>query len=557
MNHLLLRASLLALCVAPAALAFGAEPTAAAAVQAPPALTAEQWREDLLFMAAEMERRHKNLYHTVSRERFQAAVADLHARIPTLQRNQIIVEMMRIAAMVGDGHTRVDPRKDNKFHFPSLPLKLYLFEDGLFVRAAAPEHAGLVGARIEAIGGVPVEEAIRRAAEISSRDNEVGPKLFVPLYLNMPDILHALGLSRTREAGVLKLRKGTRVWTANVRAGAVDPVWPPDTDISLMTPEGWVDARRTPKPPLWLQAPLDYHRLVELPEHKALYAQLNMVTDIEGQTLAQFARRIGERARALNPRALILDLRLNLGGNGSLRNDLVRELIKAEDKDTRLFVLTWRGTFSASQFILDDIARLSDAVLIGEPASSKPSSYGDSYRMALPNSGIAVRSSIAWWQEGQNKDPWTQVDIAAPLSFADYSAGRDLALEAALTYKPRPSLHERLVGAAAKGGPDAVRTELARYLDDPVHRYISLDRQLPRAALAVADAGHPEGAVAAAEVATHRIPTSVDAFAVLAHLAEQTGKHELALRAGTRGLEVDPDNRFIRSLLERLAGKKD
>ena len=42
-----------------------------------------------------------------SRERFQAAVADLHARIPSLQRNQIIVGMMRIAAMVGDGHTRV------------------------------------------------------------------------------------------------------------------------------------------------------------------------------------------------------------------------------------------------------------------------------------------------------------------------------------------------------------------------------------------------------------------------------------------------------------------
>jgi hypothetical protein len=63
------------------------------------------------------------------------------------------------------------------------------------VRAAAPEHAALVGARIEAVGDVPVKEAIRRAAEISSRDNEIGPKLFVPLYLNMPDVLHALELS--------------------------------------------------------------------------------------------------------------------------------------------------------------------------------------------------------------------------------------------------------------------------------------------------------------------------------------------------------------------------
>ncbi len=170
----------------------------AAAPATSPQLSPAEWRQDLRFMAAEMKQRHKNLFHTVSRARFDEAVSDLDARIPSLQRHQIIVEMMRIAAMVGDGHTRVDPLKDAKFNFPSLPLKLYLFEDGLFVRAAAPRHAFLLGAEIDAIGGVPVAEAIRRAAEISSRDNDIGPKLFVPVYLNMPQILHALKLPARR-----------------------------------------------------------------------------------------------------------------------------------------------------------------------------------------------------------------------------------------------------------------------------------------------------------------------------------------------------------------------
>ena len=44
---------------------------------APAELTAEQWREDLRFMSAEMKRRHINLYHQVSRERFDQAVAGL------------------------------------------------------------------------------------------------------------------------------------------------------------------------------------------------------------------------------------------------------------------------------------------------------------------------------------------------------------------------------------------------------------------------------------------------------------------------------------------------
>ena len=97
-------------------------------------------------MSADMQKRHANLFHSVSREKFLAAVADLDARIPKLQRNEIIVGLMRIAAMVGDGHTRVDPRKDMKFGFPSLPLRLYLFDDGLYVRAAAPEYAQLAAA---------------------------------------------------------------------------------------------------------------------------------------------------------------------------------------------------------------------------------------------------------------------------------------------------------------------------------------------------------------------------------------------------------------------------
>ena len=528
-------------------LALGAPAAAQAPVPAPPAaeFTAEQWREDLRFMAAEMARRHANLYHSISREQFAAAVDDLDARIPTLQRNQIIVGMMRIAAMVGDGHTRVDPRKDAKFGFRSLPLKLYLFEDGLYVRAAAPAQAGLVGAKVEAIGGVPVAEAIRRAAEISSRDNEVGPKLFVPLYLGMPDILHALGLGNRRDAAELKLRKGRRVWTATVPAAQVDPVWPPDTDISLVTPEGWVDARTAPQP-LWLRAPLDYHRMIDLPDRRALYVQLNMVTDTREQSLARFGERIEERVRQINPRAVVLDLRLNQGGNGNLRTGLVRALIRAEDADTRLYVLTWRGTFSASQFIMDDLDRLTDAVFLGEPASSKPSSFGDAYRMPMPNSGVTVRSSIYYWQEGQNRDPWTWVDVATPLTLADYAAGRDPALEAALAYAPPPPLHERL---AVSGD---VRAALDAYRSDPANRYANQALHVPRAAELLWNSGHQPEALATAFYAAEHFPNNVDAWNVLAHLAEAAEQTNVARRAGARVLALDPDSRTARALLERL-----
>src|SRR5690242_3262019 len=95
------------------ALAVALLPVAVLAT-APPALAmsaadSRAWREDLRFMAQEMERTHKNLYHTVSRERFAALVADLDARIPSLDRARVIVGMAQIVAAVGDGHTNIYP----------------------------------------------------------------------------------------------------------------------------------------------------------------------------------------------------------------------------------------------------------------------------------------------------------------------------------------------------------------------------------------------------------------------------------------------------------------
>ena len=554
MKTVLLRATPLALCLALAAplWAQSAAPAPAAATPAPPVLTAEQWREDVRFMAMEMQRRHANLFHTVSREAFDAAVKDLIARIPDLERNQIVVGMMRIAAMVGDGHTRVDPRKDPNFAFPSLPLKLYLFEDGLHIRAAAPEHAALVGARVEAIGGVPVEEAIRRVRAITSVDNEMGYKPFAALYLNMPDILHALGMSERRDVAVLKLRKDKRTWTATIPAGAVEPLWPPDTDISLVTPEGWAHARKGPQP-LWLQAPLDYHRLVPLPDQKALYAQLNMVTGIKDQSLTQFGAKIRAQAEASNPRAVIVDFRLNHGGNHDLRHGFVRELIKAEDEDTRLFVLTGRGTYSASEAFLVDFDRLTDAVFVGEPASSKPNSYGDAYKMPLPNSGISVRSSIYWNQlKGQSDDPWTAVDVAAPYRFADYVAGRDPALAAALAYTPQPPLHERLLAAGKESGVEGVLKALQAYEADPANRYVDIEYQLGEAGQSLGWAKKYDEAIALLEHGSGRFPESGNLATVYAYVADWAGRHELALKEGRRALALDPNNRIVRSLVERL-----
>src|SRR5438876_7158882 len=113
---------------------------------------AQAWREDLRFMAQAMEKTHKNLYHAVSREAFAAMVAALDAKIPTLARHEVIVEMAKIVAAVGDGHTNIYPTRDSKIGFHTLPVSYAVFCLKKKIRAAHESHRELAGAKVLRIG---------------------------------------------------------------------------------------------------------------------------------------------------------------------------------------------------------------------------------------------------------------------------------------------------------------------------------------------------------------------------------------------------------------------
>ena len=68
-------------------------------------LTAEQWHEDLMYLASEMPQKHPGLFSLVSEDRFTRAVDDLDRRLSSLDETQIKAELTRMVALPGDAHT--------------------------------------------------------------------------------------------------------------------------------------------------------------------------------------------------------------------------------------------------------------------------------------------------------------------------------------------------------------------------------------------------------------------------------------------------------------------
>ncbi len=486
-------------------------------------LTPEQWREDLRVMMAELPRRHRNLYHTTSAETFDSAAKALHARIPSLARHEIIHEMAKIVALASDGHTNISPTRDAAIGFRTLPVALYLFRDGLYVRAAHRIHADLAGARVLRIGDATADDAFARVRPYIGRDNDMGVKFFAPHLLAIPEVLHAAGLAPSPDSVLFELAVGdsTRaVWLRPV--GAVD-LMPADADVSWRRKQGWIDARdRASTPdPFWLSR--DPEKVLwwftTLPESKTVYAQINQVRNGPSETFAEFTQRLLSAIDSVQGDRLILDLRLNRGGNGVLLRPLVNGILKRPNVNERgrLIVLTGRSTWSAAQFLVDDLQKYADVTLVGEPAASKGNHYGDSRRITLPNSGITVRAATMYWQAWLPTDQrrWTAPDVAAGLSFSDYVRNEDPVLTTALGFVARPRLSDELRQAIATGDTAGARERLAAFREDSTHAYADARLSLDSAAMHFLERRDYDRAVAILELALMEYPDVPRAYANL------------------------------------------
>jgi hypothetical protein len=414
-------------------------PTACAAV---PAERVERWRQDLAFVADSLPRGHANLFHDVSRVRFGAALDSLAERVPRLDHDEITVELARIIALVHDGHTRLTFPFDSTagfftghtttaaprvpgLVFRHLPVRLREFADGLYVVKASPEQRALLGGRVVGLGDRTIDEARSAVEPTIQRDNDQQVRDLMPTWLVVPEILHARGVTRDRDA--------VRIVVQSPGGARVEAMLHPD---AVGVAPSWVDAR-DPGPLPWPdREPSRAHWWTLLPKTTAIYARYREVRDDGPCTVEAFASAmLNELAEGRGDR-LILDLRGNVGGNGYLNRPLLHGIIGAPllRRPGSLFVLADRGTFSAAMMLLADLETHTPAIIVGEKTGGRPNGYGDSRRVRLPNTGLTVRASTLYWQTTDPRDTRDGITphVQAEPTFADWKAGRDPVLDSTL-----------------------------------------------------------------------------------------------------------------------------
>ncbi len=383
------------------------------------------WVSDVPFLISSMERIHPDLYHRHSREVWQAEASRLAETLLTKGESEAILGFSRLVALAADGHTRVIPPADAVMQKRWLPLLPRRFSDGWYMVAGQDVYVPLLGLRVLEIGGMPIEDVVRRLGPLVSADNGIGAIGQIAHLIRNAAVLEHIGVPQSAADSVAVSYAGVN--------GARRTRWVQYTGDTSVT-NGWRDVSATAalRRPLYRSLEGNY-AFEYLPQDRLLYVKYDAVHDEGDENIADFFARVFAFADSADVERFALDIRGNHSGNNYLNEPVLHGLIKAEAINVpgKLFVIIGRETSEAAMSLAVAIENNTPAIFVGEPTGANPNWFGDPKEIVLPESGITVQCSAVYWQNSDPRDkrPWITPDIVAETMWGDYFYGIDPAFQ--------------------------------------------------------------------------------------------------------------------------------
>jgi hypothetical protein len=419
----------------------------------PAASEAEGNRQDLEYLGRlpEIDRS----FTKEKRRAFERAVERLAAQSDTFDRAKLTLEAARLTATVDNTHTNVLTELGDA-SFRSIPIRLGVFSDGLFVVKTRIGERDLLGAQLLAVNERPVDSIIA-----AFRPYIGGPPTLLrqhaPRLLVSPELLMAAGLNGRADSSEYRFRLASGAVTDRLLAAPDtpprvddDPYWPvrdlsPVPDVT--DKPGWSHVLDVA--PLYLSR-LDenyWHAFVD--DGRVLFLQINRMRDQGAQRLSEFLAQALDMIKRRGTKSVVVDLRYDRGGDYTKAADFSRELADAMPPDGRIFILTGGSTFSAAISIVSRIRFFAGAraTQVGEPMGDRGHFWGEGGKVLLPNSKIPVHYATAYhdWENGCSLDQITTCylfnfiygtaagdltpQIIASPRFAYYASGRDMVMD--------------------------------------------------------------------------------------------------------------------------------
>lgn len=384
----------------------------------------EGWVRDLDYLLHEARRQHFNFDAVAGKKAIDEYYRKLRRDIPKLSDHEVIFGMIRLMAMGGDGHTWLQAPITGPRGFHTFPIQIFGFKEGYFVTAATQEYKDLLGQRLTQIGAKSVDEVAKIIEPTISAETRFTTLSRLGSRMMVTEALHSMRVIDTPDQAEMEFADASGKRTLRLLKA-----------IPLEPAPKLVAARDLKNQPLYLKNRQEQYWYEYLGDRKILYVQYNAVQNKpEGESLADFWKRVFKFAEDNPVEALVLDIRWNGGGNLFLNDSLIASILASTKINDlgKLFVITGRNTYSAAASLVGKLDRMTNALFVGEPAGSSPNFVGENGMIQLPYSGLRASISSLYWQNTHAMDhrSWVGVNIPAEPTWELFIQNRDPAMEA-------------------------------------------------------------------------------------------------------------------------------
>lgn len=445
-------------------------------------LSGDQWREDLRYLQTAVHSKFSNLFYNVTEKQFDSAITAIDRKIGRLDDIKMRAEFVKLVAMFKVGHTNVRQRytsgPNQVLWIHPIPVRFYLFPEGLFIRSIDEKYKDAIGGKLIRIGNTGVNDALEKIKPFIAFENEQGYKSMLPFYLSATELLYAAGIIDQPGIVPIVYEKNGREIKMDIEPGTttVQAAHGPTNDNTK-----WIDAVENGPVPLWQKNPGRLRYFEYLPAAKTVYVRHSAVQNEQDETLEQFFAKVFHFIDSADVDKFILDIRMNGGGNNYLNKPVITGVIASKkiNRKGHFFVITGKATFSAAQNLTNELEKYTEVIFAGEPTSENVNFYGDTKTEVLPNSGLNVNLSWLWWQnhDPRDKRKWTAPELAVDMSFDDYKNGRDPVVDYIMQYKEQDPIDKQLANLISNGKQQDALDLAKKYLEDPVHRYYREDTE--------------------------------------------------------------------------------
>lgn len=356
----------------------------------------ESRKEDLDFLENKLEEIHPDPYRNINQEKeiFEKSLE----KSLEVGDEYFILAIQESLALLGDLHTGV-----NGILEEPLSTQYVCIDDFFYITRSNEANPKMLTAKLLGINGHDLAEIIPKISKLSSNESKEVLQKDLSAFLQCNKILRYYGFSNSEEVTIQTDKGDFKIKQNESRGETREPLL-------------WKEEYKNNK--TYIGNNIYQARI----ETDCLFFQYNKCSN-KGHTdeeLSSFKKDLLENSQKAEN--IIVDLRLNKGGD----TDIMEDLFKKLPNNKKIYVAMGKNSTSSAIHHIVYLKINKNAILVGETAGQKTRRFGNKNDLLLPNSKIKmICSSKDFDLLPDEKSDILEPDIKIPITIEHYEKNED------------------------------------------------------------------------------------------------------------------------------------